>query len=146
MNTVREIQVARDSREFFLSKRFYDKQRFPYNFSRSGDFTIFEANLLERFGSLFRAIELGLVTNPNKDDKRLLKVVSGVLPPVSLEEKIWTKYNRLKQRTQIWLVDQEKVQTTYFQSENDDSYGADSDSDTDIDNDVDFAEQLSDIA
>jgi uncharacterized protein len=137
MSTVLDINGTRQKREFFLAKRFYDKQKFPYNFSRSGDFTIFEANLLERFGSLFLALQQGLVTNPNKDDKRFLKVVQGKLEPQTLEEKIWMKYLRIKSRCQIWLVDQEKVQNTLFESENDDSY--------DVDDDTSFDTELVDI-
>ena len=137
MSTVLDIQGTRQTREFFLAKRFYDKQTFPYNFSRSGDFTIFEANLLERFGSLFLALQQGLVTNPNKDDKRFLKVVQGELPAESLEEKIWMKYLRIKSRCQIWLVDQEKVQNTLFESDNDDSY--------DVDDETEFDGELVDI-
>ena len=139
MSTVLDIKGTRQNREFFLAKRFYDKQKFPYNFSRSGDFTIFEANLLERFGSLFLALQQGLVTNPNKDDKRFLKVVQGKLEPQTLEERIWMKYLRIKSRCQIWLVDQEKVQNTLFESENDDSY------DVDVDDDSDFESDLIDI-
>ncbi len=134
MSSVLDIQGTPQTREFYLAKRFYDKQKFPYNFSRSGDFTIFEANLLERFGSLFTALQQGLVSNPNDDDKHFLQVVQGQVPAESLEEKIWMKYLRIKSRSQIWLVDQEKVQSSQVSSDNDDSY--DIDDDNDFDNDL----------
>ncbi|MEP1740682.1 MAG: DUF413 domain-containing protein [Kangiellaceae bacterium] len=140
MSTVLDMQDTSQTREFFLAKRFYDKQKFPYSFSRSGDFTIFESNLLERFGSLFLALQQGQVSNPNKEDKHFLKVVQGKQDAQTLEEKVWMKYLRIKARCQIWLVDQEKVQNTVFESDNDDSY--DSDDDSGFDNDLSDIDQV----
>ncbi|MEC8374138.1 MAG: DUF413 domain-containing protein, partial [Pseudomonadota bacterium] len=38
-------------------KPFIDRQKFPYGFRKSGDFSITEANLLTQFGKTLLALE-----------------------------------------------------------------------------------------
>jgi len=98
-----------NAREDFLTRRFYDDSRFPYGFSRSGDFTIAEAEALERCGSLYQAVTEGRVSNPNDDDIRITQVITGEVEASSVEERAWFKYFKSHRRMPIWLIDREKT-------------------------------------
>ena len=59
---------------FTTTNRFFDNKNYPRGFSRHGDFTIKEAQLLERHGYAFNELDLG---------KR---------EPQSEAERVWIKY------------------------------------------------------
>ena len=59
---------------FTTTNRFFDNKNYPRGFSRHGDFTIKEAQLLERHGYAFNELDLG---------KR---------EPVTEAERVWSKY------------------------------------------------------
>ena len=59
---------------FTTTNRFFDNKHYPRGFSRHGDFTIKEAQMLERYGFAFNELDLG---------KR---------EPVTDAEKVWNKY------------------------------------------------------
>ena len=59
---------------FTTTNRYFDNKHYPRGFSRHGDFTIKEAQLLERHGYAFNELDLG---------KR---------EPVTEEERVWSKY------------------------------------------------------
>ena len=92
-------------RDYFLNKRYFDDSRFPYGFSRSGDFTINESKVLETKGSYFRALESDSILNPTEDEIRVSKVFRGELEASSFEEKTWMKYAKCKKKYKIGLRD-----------------------------------------
>lgn len=100
------------NRDSFLSKRYYDKKKYPYGFSRSGDFTKQEADILETKGSYFKALEEGVVTDLSEEDIRIIKVFRGELEAQNLEERTWLKYSSSNKRKQIWLMEREKNSRT----------------------------------
>ena len=59
---------------FTTTNRYFDNKYYPRGFSRHGDFTIKEAQLLERHGYAFNELDLG---------KR---------EPVTEAERVWSKY------------------------------------------------------
>lgn len=92
-------------RDYWLRKPFYDRKKFPYGFSRAGDFTIAEADFLEKHGSLYKALYDGQVNNPNNDDVRILEMSRGELSPKGFAEQTWSKYLTKRYRTYISLND-----------------------------------------
>lgn len=120
-----------NTREYFLSQGFFDDDRYPYGFKRSGDFTIGEALALEDKGALFQALQNGEVSDPAPEDLQLIKVIKGEAQASTTEEKAWLKYSRGKKRTQVWLNDSEKRPVSRADSDDD----AEPDIDYDLDED-----------
>ncbi|MBC0404694.1 DUF413 domain-containing protein, partial [Escherichia coli] len=46
---------------FTTTNRYFDNKHYPRGFSRHGDFTIKEAQLLERHGYAFNELDLGML-------------------------------------------------------------------------------------
>ncbi len=64
---------------FTTTNRFFDNKNYPRGFSRHGDFTIKEAQLLERHGYAFNELELGKREPVTEDEKQFVSVCRGVL-------------------------------------------------------------------
>lgn len=99
------------SRDHYLAKRYYDDIRFPYGFSKSGNFTISEAECLESKGAYFRALQEGKISELNQEDKRIISVFNGKTEAKTFEERTWLKYLGTTTRKQVWLRDREKKQS-----------------------------------
>ena len=61
---------------FTTTNRFFDNKNYPRGFSRHGDFTIKEAQLLERHGYAFNELELGKREPVTDDEKQFVSVRS----------------------------------------------------------------------
>ena len=59
---------------FTTTNRYFDNKHYPRGFSRHGDFTIKEAQLLERHGYAFNELD------------------RGEREPVTEAERVWSKY------------------------------------------------------
>ena len=44
---------------FSVTRRFFDDKNYPRGFSRHGDYTIKESQVLEQYGQAFKALDLG---------------------------------------------------------------------------------------
>ncbi|MET1255882.1 DUF413 domain-containing protein [Aliikangiella maris] len=80
------------TREFWLQKKFSDIAKFPYGFSRSGDFTIAQSMQLESNGNLIRALLNGEVSDPTDSDIELKNAIISANRDYSELAKIWIKY------------------------------------------------------
>ena len=76
-------------------KPFIDRQKFPYGFRKSGDFSITEANLLTQFGKTLLALESGELAPESEDEQHFVEFVNGQADAVNNVEKAWAKYVRL---------------------------------------------------
>lgn len=81
-----------DFPEFEINRTFYDSRNFPRGFSRSGDFSLKEAELLTRYGALLNDLTLGKRTPANPAQEHLLAVAQGQADAEHVLEKLWTKY------------------------------------------------------
>ncbi|MGY5451599.1 DUF413 domain-containing protein [Agarivorans sp. MS3-6] len=79
----------------FGKKRFYDDLKFKRGFSKSGDFTLLESELLSLFGETMKALETGELLPEGNQEQRFLLVTSLQLEPSSKLEKLWMKYKTL---------------------------------------------------
>lgn len=79
---------------FDADGEFFDDENFPKGFSKSGEFTLAEARLLEDYGNQLEALSSGQLTASTAEQKQLLKVLAGDAEPASTLEKAWLKYTR----------------------------------------------------
>lgn len=72
---------------FTTTNRFFDNKHYPRGFSRHGDFTIKEAQLLERHGYAFNELDLGKREPATEDEKQFVSVCRGEREPQSDAER-----------------------------------------------------------
>lgn len=77
---------------FITTNRFFDNKHYPRGFSRHGDFTIKEAQLLERFGHAFNELDAGKRQATTEDEQLFVAVCRAEREPVTELEKVWFKY------------------------------------------------------
>lgn len=77
---------------FITAHRFFDNKNYPRGFSRHGDFTIKEAQLLERLGYAFNELDLGKREPITEEEKRFVAACRGEREPETEAEKVWSKY------------------------------------------------------
>lgn len=77
---------------FTTNNRFFDNKHYPRGFSRHGDFTIKEAQLLERFGYAFNELDAGKRQPATEEERLFVAVCRGEREPVTDQEKVWSKY------------------------------------------------------
>ncbi len=72
---------------FITTNRFFDNKHYPRGFSRHGDFTIKEAQLLERLGQAFNELDTGKRAPQTEEEKLFVAVCRGEREPATPEEK-----------------------------------------------------------
>ncbi|TMO71982.1 hypothetical protein CWC16_16280 [Pseudoalteromonas sp. S3776] len=83
-------------RQAFVSQRqFYDDQNFPRGFSRSGNFTLLEASILEQHGVVLKGLYNKTLAPQNTLQAQFVDVVCGNKEPTNPIEKAWVKYLKL---------------------------------------------------
>lgn len=68
---------------FTTTNRYFDNKHYPRGFSRHGDFTIKEAQLLERHGHAFNDLDLGKREPVTEEEKLFVAVCRGEREPVT---------------------------------------------------------------
>lgn len=83
-------------RQAFVSQRqFFDDQNFPRGFSRSGNFTLLEASILEQHGVILKGLYSKTLEPQNEIQEQFFAVVSGNQEPTNAIERAWIKYLKL---------------------------------------------------
>lgn len=77
---------------FETMNRFFDTKHYPRGFSRHGDFTIKEAQLLEQHGYAFNELDLAKREPATEEERQFVEVCRGTRPPQTLAERVWNKY------------------------------------------------------
>ncbi|MDF7679541.1 DUF413 domain-containing protein [Enterobacteriaceae bacterium ESL0689] len=80
------------SQSFMTTHRFFDNKNYPRGFSRHGDFTIKEAQLLEQYGYALNELDLGKRQPVTEDEKQFILVCRGECNPATEVERVWIKY------------------------------------------------------
>lgn len=80
------------SHSFQAERKFWDDEHFPYGFSRSGDFTLEQAALLEQCGHAYRALANGEREPSSQEEKDFVAFCRGVKEASSGHEKAWKRY------------------------------------------------------
>lgn len=119
---------------------FTDYKHYPHGFRRSGDYSIKEAERLERFGHLFQQLQTGEKKPVGNEEKEFLKQLTGKSPVTAPEVLAWNKYQKKisesKQYFPLCSTLIEDVPAAKKSSAVDDVVDGDSD-DVDIDVDAD---------
>jgi len=76
-------------------KPFNDRQKFPYGFRKSGDFSIGEADLLTVYGKTLLALESGDLSPESDEERHFVDFVTGQVEANSPLERVWAKYVQL---------------------------------------------------
>lgn len=84
---------------FSVTRRYFDDKNYPRGFSRHGDYTIGESQLLEQFGQACAALESGERKAATAEEKHFVAVVQGDKDPETALEKVWLKYRFLTSKT-----------------------------------------------
>lgn len=79
--------------------KFFDTKFYPRGFSRHGDFTIKEAQLLENYGHAFNDLDLAKREPDTEEEKHFVAVCRGECEPVTEAERVWSKYTTRIKRT-----------------------------------------------
>lgn len=82
------------AQSFVTTSRFFDNKHYPRGFSRHGDFTIKEAQLLERFGQAFNDLDMAKRDPLTEEERQFVEVCRGAREPVTEEEHVWMKYTK----------------------------------------------------
>ena len=77
---------------FSVGKKVWDEQHFPYGFSRSGDFTIEQASLLEKNGQAYLMLAKGEREPLDNLEKQFVDFCRGEKEPENIHEKTWKLY------------------------------------------------------
>ncbi len=79
---------------FQSNSKFYPNKHFPYGFARCGDFTNEQAELLERHGRAYEALQSGDREPSNEEEVRFIAVCRGEVDAMSEHEKAWMLYRK----------------------------------------------------
>lgn len=85
-------------KNFSSNIKFFDDNNFPYGFSRSGDFTATEAQLLTDCGHIMMQLAQKQRLPENSDQEQFLQVIEGKAVPQTPIERIYEKYIKLVER------------------------------------------------
>ncbi len=77
---------------FISQHRFSDSKNYPRGFSRHGDFSRKEAELLETYGYAFNQLDSGKCKPTNEIEANFIAVCRGECEPHTDEECVWLKY------------------------------------------------------
>ncbi|OCL21894.1 DUF413 domain-containing protein [Gilliamella sp. wkB171] len=77
---------------FISQQRFFDNKNYPRGFSRHGDFTIKEAQILEKHGYAFKDLDTEIRKPVTAEEKSFVAVCKGKKEPTTEFEKAWLKY------------------------------------------------------
>ncbi|CAJ0993624.1 DUF413 domain-containing protein [Pantoea sp. Nvir] len=111
------------AKSFSTTNRFFDNKHYPRGFSRHGDFTIKEAQLLERYGFAFNELDSEKREPVTDEECLFLEVCRGLREPQTEAERVWAKYTaRIKCPKRFHTLSGGKPQMDNFEdySETDD--------------------------
>lgn len=77
---------------FSVTRRFFDDKHYPRGFSRHGDYTIKESQVLEQYGQAFKELDSGDRKPVTKEEKAFVACCRGERVAETFFEKTWLKY------------------------------------------------------
>lgn len=90
---------------FVAVRRFFDDKNYPRGFSRHGDYTIRESQVLENHGLAFLELENGTRKAKTEEEKQFVAFCKGERPAETLFEKTWDKYrSRINQKRRVYTL------------------------------------------
>ena len=77
---------------FQTSRKFYDDKNYPRGMNRSGDYSLSEVNILEKYGIALSAIASGAAEPKTEEEIQFKAVCDNEIAPTTAIEKAWLKY------------------------------------------------------
>ncbi|MGB2741081.1 MAG: DUF413 domain-containing protein [Cognaticolwellia sp.] len=87
--------LAMSQESFNVDRNFYDDRNYPRGMKRSGDFSLAEAELLEKYGVALMALSLGTRQPITEDEQHFVDVCRGNACMGNTIEKAWLKYQNI---------------------------------------------------
>ncbi len=84
------INISKES--FQTNRKYYDDKNYPRGFSRSGDFTLAEGQILEAHGIALQELMNGTRKPVTDEEAQFIAVCEGNADALSKVEKAWKKY------------------------------------------------------
>lgn len=97
-NVMSDIEIRAGKRPFT------DVLHFPRGFSRSGDFSIADSNLLTQYGDTLALLANGDIEPENKQEQHFVDVCTGDVEPETKLEFVWLKYLNKTRRRQFYTL------------------------------------------
>ncbi|MCW8928716.1 MAG: DUF413 domain-containing protein [Gammaproteobacteria bacterium] len=94
---------------FYSGIKFYDSKNFPYQFSRSGDFTFNEAELLSNCGFIMQQLHNKEIAPENEEQIHFLSVLEKKNKPLYSHEHVYLKYLQLIKKKKQLIPSVKKV-------------------------------------
>lgn len=79
---------------FLSNTKFYSDKYFPHGFARCGEFSREQADLLERHGRAYEALDKGKREPVNDEEAHFILVCRGEAKPETEHEDVWMRYRR----------------------------------------------------
>ncbi|MFT5760041.1 MAG: hypothetical protein ACI9LM_004825 [Alteromonadaceae bacterium] len=80
---------------FNVNRNFYDDRNYPRGMKRSGDFTLAEAELLEKYGVALMALSSGSRLPITDEEQHFVDVCRGNTIVGNTIERTWLKYQNI---------------------------------------------------
>ncbi|WP_241238837.1 DUF413 domain-containing protein [Colwellia sp. Arc7-635] len=87
--------LAMSQESFSVDRNFYDDRNYPRGMKRSGDFTLAEAEYLERYGVALMALAAGTRLPVTEEEQHFVEVCSGNAAVSNTLERAWLKYQNI---------------------------------------------------
>lgn len=89
---------------FSVTRRFFDDKNYPRGFSRHGDYTIKESQVLEQYGQAFKALESGEREPVTKEEKNFVAFCRGERPAETFLRKHGLSIVRVSRRLNVFIL------------------------------------------
>ncbi len=86
------LQARNSFTSFYSERKFYDYVTFPYGIDRSGEFTIQQAEALEKHGRAYIALASGERLPMTEEEDNFVLFCRGGKTAKSLHELTWKRY------------------------------------------------------
>jgi uncharacterized protein YifE (UPF0438 family) len=84
--------IMQNTISFKSDRKFLAQDIYPHGISRSGDFTIKQAKLLEDHGEAYQALQAGHREPVNKEERDFIAVCNGKKAPQTEHEIVWLRF------------------------------------------------------
>ncbi|MDG6881368.1 Uncharacterized protein conserved in bacteria [Phocoenobacter uteri] len=90
---------------FSSTRRFFDNKNYPRGFSRHGDYTIRESQLLEQFGQACLALEKGEREPVTEEEIQFVAMIKAERQATTPLERVWVKYRtKISQTKRLYTL------------------------------------------
>ena len=94
---------------FLSGIKYFDDKYFPYHFSKSGDFSLEEAEILTNCGYIMTMLKSGEMKPDSEEHEHFLSVVNGKNKPLYRHEVVFLKYLNIIRKKETPFINIKKA-------------------------------------